>query len=645
MYKAPNKFLNFLTKNSSYLLFSFIILYIIFFSIICLLKYNNFLYNALDLSIINNVFYNTLHGNGLYSSIQGHSYLGDHFTPVIFLLLPLYALYQSPVTLLVLQTIFLALASLPLYKICQIILKNKILPLLISLLWLLSPLVHNINLFEFHFLSILPLFFFSFLYFYLKIKENPHNKKLFVYFFIFLVLSLLIREDVSFIFMAFGIILIFDFWKKRKRYQIFIIAYWLTAISYFILATKTISLYSPSNFSPFLYYYSWLGDTSTQIIKNFFLKFDMILNHISTIGNFEMVIGLLLPFLLLPIIKPKYLLLCLLPFSQIILTSAGGGALTWQTHYAAFFLPGLTISFVFAFKKLNKITNQQLGSKYLLISLLIIANIFLIFSIGPLTGINNLYEKDNSKIQKILKSIPKNTPIASGYNTLPHLSSRQYIYSLNYLFLGHGQFATTKYITQKNPQYIIIDSNDLIHYDIQLAHLTWSKPHYAQGYERLRNLLTDYGIISSAENITLFKKNHPSKTKLYSVQTPPTVTQSKYNFNALKLIDYKITINPTTVSLSFQIDEPTDNIYYAKIKTNNQSKIFPLAYFYPIKDWHNDEIVTVNYPLDIKIDLNTEIYLSLVAIQGGIEIDNLRNIKLVIDKETNITDQSINLTH
>ena len=121
MEKTPNKFMSFLAKNNSYLLGSFIFLYIIFFSIICILKYNNFLYNALDLSIINNVLYNTLHGNTLYSSIQGHSYLGDHFTPILFLILPVYAIYQSPITLLVLQTIFLGLAALPIYKISQII--------------------------------------------------------------------------------------------------------------------------------------------------------------------------------------------------------------------------------------------------------------------------------------------------------------------------------------------------------------------------------------------------------------------------------------------------------------------------------------------------------------------------------------------
>ena len=125
MHVQQNKFLNFIENNIQKLLWTFIILYIIILSAICILKYNNFLYNALDLAIINNVFYNTLHGNAFWSSIQGHSYIGDHFTPILFLLLPFYSIYQSPLTLLILQTVFLALTAWPIYKISLFILKKE----------------------------------------------------------------------------------------------------------------------------------------------------------------------------------------------------------------------------------------------------------------------------------------------------------------------------------------------------------------------------------------------------------------------------------------------------------------------------------------------------------------------------------------
>ena len=65
-----------------------IVLYVVVFSLVSIYKYTHFLYNGIDLAIINNVFWNTVHGHWFWSSIQGHSYLGDHCSPILILLLP-----------------------------------------------------------------------------------------------------------------------------------------------------------------------------------------------------------------------------------------------------------------------------------------------------------------------------------------------------------------------------------------------------------------------------------------------------------------------------------------------------------------------------------------------------------------------------
>src|SRR3989338_5825260 len=124
-------------KNKSIILTVAIGLYVVIFSIFSLWKYNNFLYNGLDLAIINQVFYNTAHGNAFASSIHPPSYLGDHVNPIILVLLPLYYLLASPKTLLILQTIFLALAAWPLYLIAKKVL-NETWGLFFGLAWLLN---------------------------------------------------------------------------------------------------------------------------------------------------------------------------------------------------------------------------------------------------------------------------------------------------------------------------------------------------------------------------------------------------------------------------------------------------------------------------------------------------------------------------
>jgi len=77
-----------------------IIIYIALFGFLSLWKYFNFHYNALDLAIINQAFYNSTLGNFFASSIHPPTYLGDHFTPILFLLLPFYFLWPRPETLL-----------------------------------------------------------------------------------------------------------------------------------------------------------------------------------------------------------------------------------------------------------------------------------------------------------------------------------------------------------------------------------------------------------------------------------------------------------------------------------------------------------------------------------------------------------------
>ena len=50
---------------------------------------------------------------------------------------------------------------------------------------------------------------------------------------------------------------------------------------------------------------------------------------------------------------------------------------------------------------------------------------------------------------------------------------------------------------------------------------------------------------------------------------------------------------------------------------------------YPTSEWQVDEVIEMNYWLDVSEDIN----LSLVEIYGGMEIGKMGIIKRVIDKE------------
>jgi len=141
------------------------LLYIAAFFFFSYWKYQHFLYNGIDLAIFNQVFWNASEGRWYASSLQGHSYLGDHWSLFIPLLIPVYALAANfltpvhhPLILLLLQTIVLALGAFPVYAIARFFLTSlpygKFLSLAASLVYLCNPIVQNANLFEFHMLTV-----------------------------------------------------------------------------------------------------------------------------------------------------------------------------------------------------------------------------------------------------------------------------------------------------------------------------------------------------------------------------------------------------------------------------------------------------------------------------------------------------------
>src|SRR3989338_7480135 len=660
-----DKLLNFLSKHNKKILAGMVGAYAIAISLVCLWKYHQLLYNGLDLAIYNNALWNTAHGNWFWSTIQGHNYFGDHFEPILILLLPLYSLWQSPILLLILQTIFLGLAAWPIYLISAEVLngrwefisnqnktpfnrgtaaelkteplrKNNVLALSIACLWLINPLVHNVNLFEFHAIAFLPFLFFWLFYFYLKLKEQPATKKVFSCFCVFVFLCLMVREDVAFIILAFLIIAWIDAFSNKNKNLLRITSYGLLiTITYCLASFKIISQLSPAGFSPFSYYYDWLGQDWGEILK-----------HILTIANLEMALGLLAPFLFLQLIRPQYLWLAVIPLGQIILSAAGGGALAWQIHYGALFLPALVLAFIFGFKKTQIWVAKKIQSQYLLLAVIIIFNLALWPSFGPFSG-KAAPISNKQVVNGLIKKIEPAASMLASYEFLPNLSGRQEIYALNYFFLGKQQFGAADYVLSKKPEYILINFDDLIGFDLHLANLNWSAKYYPAGAARLRELLKDYGIVALETNAALLKKNSPSDRSLYSInnQQPAISNQNEFNFdNKIKLTNYGLQIIPLRgisrretdhklfLSLTLYPLQPMGKDYQIILNDGTNKKILPLAYgLYPTSQWQVGGKITISYQLDWPVMENKSIGLELGELYGGLEIGKLRSTVTVID--------------
>jgi len=144
--------------------------YFIVFSLFSIARHYTFQTSAFDLGIFQQALWNSLNGNlfyetpDLYNNPTG-SFLGVHFSAIMFLLVPIYAIHSGPETLLVLQSLVIALAALPLYKLASHILRTKFRGLSIAAIYLLYFPIHLLNSYDFHLEAFLPLFIFSFSYF------------------------------------------------------------------------------------------------------------------------------------------------------------------------------------------------------------------------------------------------------------------------------------------------------------------------------------------------------------------------------------------------------------------------------------------------------------------------------------------------
>ena len=112
-------------RNPTLYLIVLILLYIIVLSYLSILKHNAFMSTAWDLGIYEQVLWSTANTGRVFWYTPeilinpSCNFFGIHFSPFLFVILPVYYVFQSTETLLVLQVSFLALGAVPLYKIAK----------------------------------------------------------------------------------------------------------------------------------------------------------------------------------------------------------------------------------------------------------------------------------------------------------------------------------------------------------------------------------------------------------------------------------------------------------------------------------------------------------------------------------------------
>jgi len=260
------------------------------------LRHALFQSTAFDLGIFDQAIYLISQNQTPFSSLMEMHILGDHAAVIYYPLALLYKIYPDVHWLLLVQAVALSLGAWPSWSLARLGGLNQVQSRAIALIYLLYPVVFNINLFYFHPEVIaLPAILAA-------ILAARLNKLVWFCTAILVVLSC--KAVLSITVAAIGLWLFFC--EKKQRFGAIAL---LLGVAWFVIASQKIIPYFSGSEVAGVGRYSYLGKSVIEIIINLLLKPQLIIGRILSIDTIKYLFILILPviWLLLPFPRPRNL--------------------------------------------------------------------------------------------------------------------------------------------------------------------------------------------------------------------------------------------------------------------------------------------------------------------------------------------------
>jgi len=286
-------------------------------------------FNIHDLFIFESSLWNTLHGRLFFNFYEFGNHLGVHFSPGLFFLVPFYAVFPSPLTLLFLQSAAIAFAGIPLHALAKVLIKDKWAALFVTFAyWCYAPTLGT-AFSGFHEDPFAIPFLFA-LVWALEAKKSR-------LFWIFVFILFLWKETLSFVLFFLGISLILNRETRRKGLLLcflsFIWGIWIFGILMPMIRGVAVS--------PGLIQYRFpeeIGHSFGEIVKNFFKNPVFFISYAFQKPKMLYLFFLVAPLGFLPLLSPLALLPVLPQLAQNLLSRYLFGA-SLMKHYTALMIP------------------------------------------------------------------------------------------------------------------------------------------------------------------------------------------------------------------------------------------------------------------------------------------------------------------
>jgi len=376
--------------------------------------------SGLDGTLFEQLLYNVIHGQGLVTTLfppgTPQHWLGVHFSPILYALVPVYYLFPHMETLLVIHSIFIALTAWPIFLAAEYMLHSRWQALFAALLYLLNPFVISAAIWDFHEIAFAP-FIIAFMLWAIVQKKPVHLV-------IFSLLLLTIKEHYGLAILGSG--LLWAWHWGDARFGLLLATFGLAAMAVILLLIMP--HYNINNTL------SWADQSQTFGINRFGWLHNPFANDspIRTVveNGFGYIIAMMIAFCFMPLTAPIWWLPGLADITANIL-STGDIMRSVYSYHSAALQPVFIIASIIAIATYFKSENMH-RLVFLAMTLASLA-----MSYKFVVDANNwerssprltLSQDDQHALQSINRIIPENAAVSGQFNVLPHVKMREQLY-------------------------------------------------------------------------------------------------------------------------------------------------------------------------------------------------------------------------
>ncbi len=312
--------------------------YAVYFSFVTLTRHWTFRTHALDLAYYVQLTWNLARGAGPRVSLPEMHAWGDHFSPIMYLFVPVFWVAPGPGVLLVAQSIALGLGALAVFGIAARRLGDERPAAVFAVLYLIHPSLHGINVRDFHSAALTIPLLLAAIYFLEAARPWLYGAAV--------LLVLATREDAAIAVVGLGLWL-----AVTERRWLWGAATALGAFAVLMMDTRWLIPHFRGEPYPHLGRYAHLGRTVPEIMGTLVLHPWRVLAGLVTEKRLVYLGALLAPLAFLPLLAPEVLVGLAPPLVENLL---GQDPILFdhRTQYQSFILPFLFAAAIAGYDRL-----------------------------------------------------------------------------------------------------------------------------------------------------------------------------------------------------------------------------------------------------------------------------------------------------